>query len=281
MTQQEKMKLKGQGCIPQNDGVHFALRYPLVAGCVTSAQIRAVADVAETYGRGYYVETVRLGLEIPYIKPEDIPAAREKLAAVGLYTGGTGKRVRPIVPCKGTVCVHGLFDTLGLCRTLHERFYAKDTVAKFKIGLAGCPNNCTKAQLNDIGIIGCARPQFDADKCTGCGVCVDICPVKCLKLEDGKIAFDASKCVDCGKCIKACPTDAFSDAYRGVYIFVGGRFGRSIRIGDRVDHVFTPDEVPDAVEKIIAWYQENALDGERTSATVERLGIDAINALFR
>lgn len=28
--------------------------------------------------------------------------------------GGTGKKVRPLVSCKGTVCVHGLYDTQKL-----------------------------------------------------------------------------------------------------------------------------------------------------------------------
>ena len=30
--------------------------------------------------------------------------------------------------------------------------------AKFKIGVGGCPNNCVKPTLNDIGIVGAVLP---------------------------------------------------------------------------------------------------------------------------
>ena len=34
--------------------------------------------------------------------------------AAGLWVGGTGAKVRPVVCCKGSVCVHGLVNTQGL-----------------------------------------------------------------------------------------------------------------------------------------------------------------------
>lgn len=90
-------------------------------------------------------------------------------------TGGTGAKVRPVVSCKGTTCQYGLIDTFALSKKIHERFYVgyHDVVLphKFKIAVGGCPNNCVKPNLNDMGIIGQRIPKPDAEKCRGCKKC--------------------------------------------------------------------------------------------------------------
>ena len=51
------------------------------------------------------------------------------------------------------------------------------------------------------------------DKCTGCGDCVDACPVKCFEISDGKCwAIRAAECIDCGNCPDICPDDAIGIA---------------------------------------------------------------------
>ena len=51
--------------------------------------------------------------------------------------------------------------------------------------------------------------RVDIDKCTGCGDCVDMCPVKALQIKDGKITVN-DDCIDCGACIGQCPVEALS-----------------------------------------------------------------------
>jgi len=47
------------------------------------------------------------------------------------------------------------------------------------------------------------------DRCIGCGVCVDACPMKILKMEnDLCVMADISRCLECGTCIRECPQDA-------------------------------------------------------------------------
>lgn len=54
------------------------------------------------------------------------------------------------------------------------------------------------------------------EKCTGCGTCVDICPVEIYQLEDNKKAVHAGNKEDCikgcGLCVLHCPEKAISVA---------------------------------------------------------------------
>ncbi len=50
---------------------------------------------------------------------------------------------------------------------------------------------------------------IDADKCTGCGECVDICPVEVYEMVDGKSdPVKAEDCLGCESCIEVCEFDA-------------------------------------------------------------------------
>jgi len=47
--------------------------------------------------------------------------------------------------------------------------------------------------------------------CTGCGGCINICPVCAITLQQGddKATVNAN-CNDCKVCIRACPVNVFS-----------------------------------------------------------------------
>ena len=61
-------------------------------------------------------------------------------------------------------------------------------------------------------------------------------------------------------------------------IFVGGTWGKTQRMGTRLSATFTPDEVPEVIEKVMLWYKENGYVKERLGATVDRLGTEALEA---
>jgi ferredoxin len=57
-------------------------------------------------------------------------------------------------------------------------------------------------------------PVIDEQLCDGCGICIEICPVGALLLQQGKIVFQPRvDCDYCGTCEAACPRGAISCAY--------------------------------------------------------------------
>jgi nitroreductase/NAD-dependent dihydropyrimidine dehydrogenase PreA subunit len=54
------------------------------------------------------------------------------------------------------------------------------------------------------------RPRLDPDRCTGCGLCLDVCPSDVLALEGGKIALAREGCFGCDHCAAVCPAEAIT-----------------------------------------------------------------------
>ena len=46
---------------------------------------------------------------------------------------------------------------------------------------------------------------FETHNCSGCGLCVSICPVNCLNVYNGFGKIDEDKCIRCGLCYYLCP----------------------------------------------------------------------------
>ena len=175
VSKEEEKRLKGQGFLNNRGTDEFSARVITVNGKVTAAQHRCMAEAAEKFGNGNLTYTTRLSVEIQGIPYEKIEEFQEFIAKEGLETGGTGAKVRPVVSCKGTTCQYGLLDSYAISEEIFRRFYkGYRQVAlphKFKIAVGGCPNNCVKPNLNDVGIIGQRIPHFDSEACKGCKKC--------------------------------------------------------------------------------------------------------------
>ncbi|NFA61974.1 4Fe-4S binding protein [Clostridium sporogenes] len=276
ISKDEISKLKGEGFLVQKQEGYFSVRILSRAGNFTSKQIRNLAEIADNYGRGYLGVTTRLATEIPWIKYEDIEAVKEEIISNGMVHGGTGKKVRPLVSCKGTVCIHGLYDTQKLCAQLHDEYFGYGLPSKFKITLVGCPNNCAKASINDIGIMGQAFVDFNEEKCKGCGLCTKSCRQKAITVENKKLVYKKDLCVNCGKCASVCHFNAMTIKEQGLQVFLGGRFGREYRIGNKLKRLYTEEEIPSLVQKIFDVYTEMANPGERLAKMIERVGFHKV-----
>ena len=53
------------------------------------------------------------------------------------------------------------------------------------------------------------KPVVDKAKCTGCGTCLDVCPMEVFDLEDKKaVVKKENECIGCKACEVQCPEKA-------------------------------------------------------------------------
>lgn len=284
LSAEEIKRVKGLGFLQDKRyGDVFNARVITRNGRITTDEHRAIAEAADRFGSGEVAMTTRLTMEIQGIPYANIQPLIDFLAQYGLSTGGTGPLVRPVVSCKGTTCQYGLADTYGLSEKIHERFYLGyhnvTLPHKFKIAVGGCPNNCVKPSLNDLGIIGQRVPSVDLTKCRDCKTCQveKACPIHVAHVGNGKVSIDPNACNNCGRCRGKCPFNAIS--YQdGFKVTIGGRWGKKTAHGVALTRIFSSEEeVMDVIERAIVLFRDQGIPGERFADTVARLGFETVN----
>ena len=124
----------------------------------------------------YYLEN-KMGREITLEEAMEIIATCRKH---GLVTQ-TQSTTRPFMICNCCKCCCGF---LGSVRRM--------------------PNPASLVVSNYFAVV-------DAEKCTGCGTCIDICQTKAIVMDENNIAqVDISRCIGCGLCEPICPENARS-----------------------------------------------------------------------
>ncbi len=269
-------ELKKGGFLRQRQKDTFIVRFRSIAGNLTSDQLRKLADLADTYGKGYVHVTTRQGAEIPWVKINDYDNMKKEITNYGLTTGTCGPRIRTVVACPGLeVCQNGLTNSRACAEELDKAFFGRPVPMKTKIGICGCPNSCSKPQENDIGLVGVIDPVLIEDKCIGCGLCERVCPGKAIEMVDGKPVLNRKRCLFEGNCISSCPVDAWEETRRGYLLYVGGKIGRLPVLGKVAAEFLQEDEVIEAVERTISAFERLGQQGERIADTVARVGLDA------
>jgi len=272
----EEKKANNCGVLSLKDSKTVSLRVKAVAGKLSSSQLKILSEIVDKYGDGYVCSTARLNIEIPGIDKSLADSARAELSAADLSAGSTSSEVRSVVACKGTVCRHGCCDTWAIAETLEKEQGGRKLPRKLKIAVAGCPNNCSKVQFNDIGFIAHLYPDFTGDNCNLCGACEKACKEDAVKIADEKLIFEPELCVGCGDCIRKCKTGAIQVKKEGLSLYLGGRAGREIFIGDEAEGLIPVDDIPEITDRIITYFEENANKGEKFGVMMARMGKDRV-----
>ncbi len=281
ISPEEQKRVKALGFLANKGTDEFSARIITVNGRISAKQIQCIAEAAEKYGDGMVTFTSRLAIECPGVPFDKIEDFREYIAKEGLLTGGTGSKIRPVVSCKGTTCQYGLVDTFDVTEDIHNEFYLNWydvlTPHKFKIGMSGCPNNCIKPDLNDLGIYGQLEPNYDPEMCVGCARCgvEEACPMDAAKVVNGKLEIDKDLCNNCGLCVGKCHFDAIPDGEVGYKITLGGMWGKRQNQGKPISKMLrTKEEVMDVIAKVMLIYREQGHTGERLAETLDRMGFE-------
>ena len=148
---------------------------------------------------------------------------------------------------------------------------------EFMVSISGCPNACSRPQIADIGIIGVCTPEIKRENCNRCGVCMMTCKEEAISIPSSIPKIEESKCILCGQCVKACTQGAMDEGVTGFKILIGGKLGRHPRLGIEVPGIFTKEETVNNIGKLINYYKENCLEGERFGEILEKKQVFDLN----
>jgi NAD(P)H-nitrite reductase large subunit len=143
-----------KGAILQRDKQNFAIAPHIPGGIITDYNLlRKLADVAEKY----HVQAVKITsaqrVALIGLRQEDLD---QVWAELGLVPGAAiGLCVRSVKICPGTDCCRiGMQDAVGVGLKLDGKYHGMELPFKFKMGVSGCPNNCSESSIKDIGLTG-------------------------------------------------------------------------------------------------------------------------------
>ena len=169
--------LRSWGIYTQGDGVgviggkggegksteYFMVRIRIPNGLLTSAQTRAIADLADRHGRGIADITVRQNIQLHWVTVESLPELIESLWSSGLTTiGACGDVARNVTGCPlAGFDAHEFCDAsplaLEINRTLGGNADYYNLPRKFKMSITGCRSWCNYPEINDIGFTPATR----------------------------------------------------------------------------------------------------------------------------
>lgn len=143
---------------------YFMLRVKIPGGDISSAQWRALGEIARDYGRGIADITTRQNVQFHWLTVETIPAIIEKMNSVGLTTvGACGDITRNVAGCPvAGIDPHEVYDARHIIAEVTRYFLGNkefsDLPRKYKITIAGCCHQCHQPQINDLGLSAVRRP---------------------------------------------------------------------------------------------------------------------------
>ncbi|MDI6854555.1 MAG: NAD(P)/FAD-dependent oxidoreductase [Deltaproteobacteria bacterium] len=146
-----------KGAILQRDKETYAIAPHIPGGIITNFDLlRKLADVAEKYGAKAIKLTSAERFAIVGLQADVLD---EVWTELGLVPGAAiGLCVRSIKICPGTTfCRIGMQDAVGVGLKLDEKYHGMELPFKFKIGVSGCPNNCSESSIKDLGLVGMAK----------------------------------------------------------------------------------------------------------------------------
>ena len=145
---------------PQPNYLVATVRLPL--GDLTSAQARALADIARRFCGDTLRTTVEQNIVLRWVSEADLPALYIALQQIGLGAAGAGT-IADITACPGTdTCKLGISSSRGLAAELSAHLEAKGdaldpSIAALHIKTSGCFNACGQHHIADLGFLGVSR----------------------------------------------------------------------------------------------------------------------------
>ena len=111
-------------------------------------------------------------------------------------------------------------------------------------------------------------PWIKQELCTGCGVCVDECPVDAMSVDGGTASIDEKECIRCGRCHDVCPEEAVRhDSER-----IPQEIEKNLRwTRQLLRHFDTTDEKRGLIERMKRYFAKEKKVAQQTIERLEQL----------
>jgi sulfite reductase beta subunit-like hemoprotein len=144
---------------PQRQAGNVIVHIKVPQGNMTSAQMRAVSQIARAAGDGLLRLSIDQNLSVAWVQQQRLREIYALLQQANLAEAGLGQ-IDDIVTCPGAwTCNLGLTKTMNLGEALRAAVtnYPDEAVRNLHIKASGCPNSCGQHWIGDIGFFGNVR----------------------------------------------------------------------------------------------------------------------------
>jgi sulfite reductase beta subunit-like hemoprotein len=156
------------GIYGQRQGGHNQMvRVKIPWGGLLPDQLELMADLADTYSRGWGHITTRQNIQFHFVQLEKVPEIMRLLGTVGMTSReACGDTVRNVQGCHlAGACPHEQLDVTPWAEAAYRHFVrnplSQRLPRKFKINFSGCATDCGQAMFNDVGVIAATRTLGD------------------------------------------------------------------------------------------------------------------------
>lgn len=260
----------------------------------TSKSLRELMDIWDKYGSGLTNlhgstgDLVLLGADTDALEP-----LFTELSSADWDLGGSGSDIRTPSCCIGPGrCEFACYDTLALTYdltiTYQDEIHRPFFPYKFKVKMAGCPNDCVAGiARSDLTIIGIWRDEIKIDN----GAIneykdidikrdvVDKCPRHCIEWDGRLLNINNEDCSKCMHCINLLPKALKIGNERGAAILVGAK--APIKEGAQLASLLVPfmkieppyDELKALIRRMWDFWDEHGKARERIGELIQRVGL--------
>lgn len=175
MNELPDMIAKGYEAIPEEDVVFlswfglmhdkpkvgtFMVRIKVPGGRILPQQLIELGRISTERGKNYGELTTRQGIQLHWIRLDELPEVLGRIEASGLTTaGGEGDTVRNTTSCPvAGVDRDELFDVTSLVADVAKYFSGNpeysDLPRKHKYTISSCPAQCNAPEIHDVALVG-------------------------------------------------------------------------------------------------------------------------------
>ncbi len=133
-------------------------------GDLTTAQMNALADLAEQYSHDELRISHEQNAILPHVKLNDLPAVHAALVGAGLATANANL-ISDIIACPGLdYCALATARSIPVAQDIQRRFadpVRAKAIGEFKIKISGCINACGHHHVGHVGILGLEKAGIE------------------------------------------------------------------------------------------------------------------------